>query len=203
VRAALLPVAQAVVVAVVASALLAGCDDVPEPGKTDVDVDTAELRQLKDQARIDPCAEGPGGGELPALTLPCLGGGQSVDLSTLTGPLVINTWASWCRPCAVEMPVLQAFYQRYGDRVPVLGIDFLDRYPDQALELAKDARARYPSLADPGGELLEQDGLRLINGNPQFLLLDAEGRLVHQQGGGLESVDEVVEMVNEHLGADL
>jgi thiol-disulfide isomerase/thioredoxin len=183
--------------------LLAGCDEVPPPGRTDVDVDTAELRHLKDEAGIEPCAEGPGGGSMPDLTLPCLGGGESVDLSTLRGPMVINTWASNCGPCRTEMPALQEFYAEYGEQVPVLGIDFLDVQPDAALALARETGAVYPSLADPEGLLLEQKDLRLANGNPQFLLLDDEGEVVHQQAGGLETVDEVVEMVNEHLGLDL
>jgi len=184
-------------------ALLVGCDEVPPPGKTDIDVDTAELRQIKDQARIEGCREGPGGGELPELTLPCLGGGADVDLSTLRGPMVINTWASNCGPCIKEMPALQQFHQMYGDRVAVLGIDFLDTQPGAALALAEETGATYPSLADPEGALLEQDGLRLASGNPQFLLLDADGAVTHQQAGGLESVDEVVAMVNEHLGTRL
>jgi thiol-disulfide isomerase/thioredoxin len=183
--------------------LLAGCDDVAEPGKSNVDVDTAELRQLKDQAGIEDCAEGPGGGELPDITLPCLGGGPSVDLSTLRGPMVINTWASNCGPCRTEMPALQEFYAQYGDRVAVLGIDFLDVQPDAALALARESGAVYPSLADPDGVLLEQDDLRLANGNPQFLLLDADGEVVHQQAGGLKSVDAILEMVNDHLGLSL
>ena len=183
--------------------LLAGCDEVPPPGKTDVDVDTAELRQLKDRAGIEDCAEGQGGGSLPAVTLPCLGGGPSVDLSSLRGPMVINTWSSNCGPCRKEMPALQEFYAQYGDQVAVLGIDFLDVQPGAALALARDTGATYPSLADPEGLLLEQDGLRLANGNPQFLLLDGEGEVVHQQAGGLDDVNEVLAMVNEHLGLDL
>ncbi|HET9423399.1 MAG TPA: TlpA disulfide reductase family protein [Nocardioides sp.] len=184
-------------------ALLVGCDEVPPPGKTDVDVDTEELRHVKDRAGIEDCQEGPGGGELPELTLPCLGGGTDVDLSTLRGPMVINTWASNCGPCIKEMPALQQFHQMYGDQVAVLGIDFLDTQPGAALALAEETGATYPSLADPDGQLLEQDGLRLAGGNPQFLLLDADGAVAHQQAGGLESVDEVIAMVNEHLGTRL
>jgi thiol-disulfide isomerase/thioredoxin len=192
------------VAALLAALVLAGCDaDVPGPGKTNVDVDTPELRELKAQAGIEDCADGPGGGELPALTLPCLGGGSSVDLSTLRGPLVINTWASNCGPCIKEMPALQAFHQRYGDRVPVLGINFVDVMPKAALQLAQETGATYPSLADPEGLLLEQDGIRLTSGNPQFILLDEEGAIAHQSGGGLDTVAEVVDMVNKHLGTDL
>ena len=183
--------------------LLSGCDEVPPPGKTDVDVDTEELRHIKDQAGIEDCQEGPGDGQLPDLTLPCLGGGTDVDLSTLRGPMVINTWASNCGPCIKEMPALQQFHQMYGDQVAVLGIDFLDTQPGAALALAEETGATYPSLADPDGALLEQDGLRLANGNPQFLLIDADGAVAHQQAGGLESVDEVVAMVNKHLGTTL
>lgn len=187
----------------VAALLLSGCDEVPPPGRSDVDVDTEELRLIKDRAGIEDCQEGPGGGELPDLTLPCLGGGTDVDLSTLRGPMVINTWASNCGPCIKEMPALQQFHQTYGDQVAVLGIDFLDTQPGAALALAEETGATYPSLADPEGELLEQKELRLANGNPQFLLIDADGAVVHQQAGGLTSVDEVVAMVDEHLGATL
>jgi thiol-disulfide isomerase/thioredoxin len=176
---------------------------VPPPGKSDVDVDTEELRQVKHQAGIEDCQEGPGGGELPELTLPCLGGGTDVDLSTLRGPMVINTWASNCGPCIKEMPALQQFHQMYGDQVAVLGIDFLDTQPGAALALAEETGATYPSLADPEGALLEQEGLRLANGNPQFLLIDTDGAVVHQQAGGLKSVDEVIAMVNDHLGTTL
>jgi len=191
-------------VAAAVALLLAGCSsDVPGPGKSDVAVDTPELRELKAQIGMEDCAEGPGGGGLPALTLPCLGGGTDVDLSTLRGPLVINTWASNCQACIKEMPALQEFHKKYGDRVPVLGIDFIDTLPDAALGLAGETGATYPSLADPDGDLLEQEGLRLSPGNPQFILLDEQGEVAYQAAGGVESVAEVVAMVNEHLGTDL
>lgn len=187
-----------------AALLLVGCGaDVSPPGETKVDVDTPALRELKADVGMEECAEGPGEGSLPALTLPCLGGGTSVDLSTLRGPLVINTWASNCRPCIKEMPALQEFHQKYGEQVPVLGINFLDVMPEAALELARSTGARYPSLADPGGLLLEQKRLRLSAGNPQFLLLDAEGEIAHQSAGGLDSLAEIVALVNEQLGLTL
>jgi thiol-disulfide isomerase/thioredoxin len=193
-----------VAAAAAAALLLSGCEaDVPGPGKTAVDVDTSELRALKAEIGMEDCAEGPGGGGLPELTLPCLGGGPDVDLSTLRGPLVINTWASNCGPCIKEMPALQAFHQKYGDRVPVLGINFVDVMPEAALELARETGATYPSLADPEGLLLEQDDIRIRAANPQLILLDEKGKVSYQTAGGLDSVDEVVAMVNEHLGTRL
>jgi thiol-disulfide isomerase/thioredoxin len=186
-------------VALAAAVLLAsGCDDVAPPSSSDVDVDTPSLREQKADAGVEPCAEGDGGG-LPSLTLPCLGGGDDVDLASLGGPLLINLWASNCGPCVKEMPALQRFHERYGDEVGVLGIDVVDTQPEAALALMQRTGATYPSLADPGGTLYDDRDLDLGQGLPQFLLLDADGELAHRAAGGLDSLAEVVALVEDNL----
>ncbi len=191
--------------ALAAATLLAGagCDDAAPSSSSDVDVDTPALREMKADAGVEPCEAGPGDGGLPAVTLPCLGGGDDVDLSTLRGPLVINLWASNCGPCVKEMPALQQFHERYGDRVGVLGIDFVDTQPEAALALMARTGATYPSLADPGGTLYDERDLELGQGLPQFLLLDADGEVAGRAAGGLESVAEVVALVEDQLGVVL
>jgi len=41
-------------------------------------------------------------------------GGKTIDLSQFKGQVVmINFWASWCKPCRDEMPLLEDIYKKY------------------------------------------------------------------------------------------
>ncbi len=194
----------AALVAAVVLVAAAGCaPDRESPGPSSVDVDTPELREMKAAAGIEPCVPGPGGGGLPELTLPCLGGGDDVDLSSLTGPMILNVWNTACGPCRKEMPALQKFHEAYGSQVPVLGLDVTDTQPEMAISFAELVGATYPQLADPGGDLFDQPDLGLAPGFPQFIFLDAEGDVAAKATGGVHSVAEVRDLVREHLGITL
>lgn len=169
-------------------------------GAAGVDVDTAVLRAQRTEAGIPACPDdvrtgsGPVDGGLPELTLPCLGGGQDVELSALRGPLVVNLWASWCVPCRTELP--------YFDRldaagVPVLGVDFEDTQPDQALALAADAGVSYPSVADVEGAV--RAPLRVV-GMPTTVFVDRAGRVTATLAQEFTSYGQLLAAVGEHLG---
>jgi cytochrome c biogenesis protein CcmG/thiol:disulfide interchange protein DsbE len=68
----------------------------------------------------------------PALIVPELDG-HPFDLAKLRGKVVlVNFWATWCSPCRVEMPTLNAFYRRYHSRgLDLLGLS-IDEAPDDA-----------------------------------------------------------------------
>lgn len=195
--------------AALAAALLAlsGCTgEVAGPGPARIDVDTPELRELKAEAGIEPCAAadaGPVEGGLPDVTLPCLGGGDDVALAGLRGPLVINIWASWCGPCVKEMPALAQFYDRYGDRVPVIGIDYQDPQTGPALDLAQCSGVTYPLLADPQGDLQAKEPFPLKVVMPSFVFVDEQGVATAYAPGGITGPDQLVELVEKHLGVSL
>ena len=198
----------AVAASLVAASVLAGCTGaespiIPGPGPSKVKVDTPDLRALKAKIGMRDCVPGPGGGALPDLTLQCLGGGTSVNLSSLKGPLVLSLWQAGCTPCRKEMPALQAFDAKYGNRVPVLGVDFTDTYPGSALDEAGKRGVTYPSLADPGGEMQGFDEFAKIPGLPTMYFIDAHGKIAYQRSFGVDSADEVADLVREHLGVPL
>ena len=192
------------VVGLLATACSGDGTDRPDSGDADgvagIDVGTAELRTQRAEADIPACPDdvrtgsGPVDGGLPELTLPCLGGGQHVELSALRGPLVVNLWASWCVPCRAELP----YFDRLDEAgVPVLGVDFEDTQPDQALALAADVGVSYPSVADVEGAV--RAPLRVV-GMPTTLFVDRAGRVTATLAQEFTSYEQLVAAVGEHLG---
>ena len=197
---------QRLLVSLVGCLLLAGCSSA---GGTDaggastehsnVKVDTAQLRSMKQRAGIEPCVVGHASSKLPARTLPCLGGGPAVKLSSLEGPLVINLFAQWCGPCRSELPYYQQLHEKAKGKVAVLGIDYLDTRPDLALRLVQQTGVTYPLLADPDGVLRRDFGVR---GLPGVVLVKPDGS-VDVQLRVVRSYAELRGLVQHGLGVSI
>ena len=148
---------------------------------------------------MDTCRPGTGRSDLPERTLPCLGGGKAVDLSRLEGPLVVNLFAQWCGPCRKEMPYYQELHRKGRGVVKVVGVDYLDVRPDQALELAKDSGVTYPLLADPAGALRVDLKVR---GLPGIVFVKADGT-VETEYRAVRSYAELRGLVQDQLGVEV
>jgi thiol-disulfide isomerase/thioredoxin len=136
---------------------------------------------------------------MPAVTLPCLGGGRSVDVAGLRGPMIVNFWASWCGSCRKEMPALAAYAARQS-RVEVLGVDFMDPQPGAALELAKNSDVGYPLLADTQGALDRASPLPHISALPMTVFLAADGTITRVEAGTMDSEADVAAAARKYLG---
>ena len=54
---------------------------------------------------------------------------NQIQLSDFFGkPIVINFWASWCRPCTSELPAFDRVYREYGDDVTFLMVNLTDGF---------------------------------------------------------------------------
>ena len=168
-------------------------------GQSDPEPEAADLAPLREAAGLAPCPAGLGP-ELPALVLPCLGGGPDVELraSGPGRPTLVNVWATWCPPCVEEVPDLVAFRERAGDRVGLVGV--LTQDPERnGLEFARQFQMRWPSVVDDQGEVFRA----FRPGPPVTLFLDAQGRVVHKRSGKFKDVAEIEALVAEHLGVRL
>jgi len=101
--------------------------------------------------------------------------GQAFDLAKLRGKVVlVHYWATWCAPCRVEMPRLDAFYRRHrGDGLEIIGIsiDFA-RDTEKARKMA--AMQSYPSALS--GQISD-NGFGPPDGVPVTYVIDTEGKV--------------------------
>jgi len=205
---------RAVAAAGLVAALAAGCggDDAGTkptfgggPGSSDAGPPGASARELADlkaTAKIEDCptsdSEASGDNALPDLELDCLGGGPPVRLSALAGkPTVINLWASWCKECRDELPLLARAHREYGDRVQFIGIDVVDAAPEAALRLAGESGTTYPQLVDRSGRTR---GPLRYTGLPQTVFVDEQGRMVFTERTPFRSYADVTAAIRQHLG---
>ena len=102
--------------------------------------------------------------------------GDDLALADLPGPVVVNFWASWCGPCAEEMPDLVELAHQYEGRVSFLGIDIRDQ-DATARAFEADFGVPYPSLRDESGALAAGFGRMGPSAPPTTLILDADHRV--------------------------
>lgn len=101
--------------------------------------------------------------------------GHTSRLSNLLGNVVlINFWASWCRPCRDEAPILESAWREYRDRgVVFIGVDYLDTERD-ALESIAEFDITYPNGPDLRTRIAQAYRIR---GVPETFFVDRAGFL--------------------------
>jgi peroxiredoxin len=119
--------------------------------------------------------------------------GKEQSLSQYRGKIVLlNFWATWCKPCTTEMPAMQASFDKLRDKgFVVLAVN----------ELEDDARVRehikqyghtFPVLMDRDNKVANQFG---VFGLPVSVFIDQEGRVQEYLKGGLLTEQKIEEIV--------
>jgi peroxiredoxin len=99
--------------------------------------------------------------------------GRPFDLNETRGQVVVlNFWATWCEPCRVEMPVLQALSDRYERRgLRVVGVN-MGETAGMIREWAAMYGVRYDLLLDEQGQIA---ALYQIRGQPTTYVIGPSG----------------------------
>jgi cytochrome c biogenesis protein CcmG/thiol:disulfide interchange protein DsbE len=114
-----------------------------------------------------------GGSTTPRYSYESLTGAR-LDADSLRGKVVlVNFWATWCGPCRVEMPVLEAMYQRHRDAGFVIVGLAVDQSPtSKVADYVRERGVTYP-VAHVGREAeLRFGGVR---GYPTSFLIGRDG----------------------------
>lgn len=122
----------------------------------------------------------------PDFSLERLGGG-TITLAEYRGrkPVVLDFWATWCPNCKRDMPKLSAIYEKYKDRVEVIGIDLQE---DSSLvqKTISNWGITFPIALDPSGQVSRAYGVRYTNFH---VLIDINGNVVKAVPGDISESD--------------
>jgi cytochrome c biogenesis protein CcmG/thiol:disulfide interchange protein DsbE len=117
-------------------------------------------------------------------------GKTGIHINDLRGKVVvINFWASWCKPCEQEAADLQQAWLEYeptGD-VVFLGVDYVDTETDARIYLKKFG-ITYANGADLATHISQYFR---IAGVPETYFVDKEGVLRFVQIGPFSSIDQI------------
>jgi cytochrome c biogenesis protein CcmG/thiol:disulfide interchange protein DsbE len=138
---------------------------------------------LRHDPKVEPAALV--GKPLPDVTLADLGDGAPVRLRALAAgkPLVVNFFASWCAPCEVEAPQLNALA---AQGVRIVGVAYKDEPAKTRAFLARLGDPYAARLVDAKGRAGIEFGL---TGVPETYLVGADGTVMEKHAGPLTPAD--------------
>jgi cytochrome c biogenesis protein CcmG/thiol:disulfide interchange protein DsbE len=111
--------------------------------------------------------------------------------------VVLNFWASWCKPCESEAAALEGAWKSYqpGGQVVFLGVDYVDTEPEARAYLKKFG-VTYTNGPDLQTKISQ---MFRIQGVPETYIIDRNGKLAFTQIGPFNTLDEIKSAIDPLL----
>lgn len=122
--------------------------------------------------------------------------GKMVKLSDFKGSYVlVDFWASWCRPCRMENPNVVAAYNKFKDKgFTVLGVS-MDSNKEPWVQAIKQDNLTWTQVSDLKGWGNEVGKLYNVQGIPQNFLIDKEGKIIAKDLRGAALEEKLAEIL--------
>ena len=138
------------------------------------------------------------GRSLPAFSSTTVDGHEVSSRSLAGRPVVINVWATWCRPCVQELPrVEQEIWQKHRGRIAVLAVA-LGESAGTVRKFNDRAKFTFSLVPDPNRAIA-----RMFGGDdsiPRTYVVNRAGSIVYQSFGYSPSgFDKLIEAVDREV----
>jgi thiol-disulfide isomerase/thioredoxin len=123
--------------------------------------------------------------------------GKEISLASLRGKVVVmDFWATWCGPCRLTMPAIEAVHKAYKDKgVVIVGINSWERNPQDAVKYMKDNGYTYALALD--GDMVAAD--YKVEGIPTLVVVDKKGVVRRAEVGYKQSLQADLSRVLDSL----
>ena len=124
--------------------------------------------------------------------------GEQISLADLRGKVVVlNFWASWCKPCEQEAADLEAAWRMYqpGGEVVFLGVDWTDT-ESKAYQYLEKFDITYPNGPDLGTRISQA---YRTTGVPETYIIDRQGVLAYVKFSPFLSLSEITNAIDPLL----
>jgi peroxiredoxin len=120
--------------------------------------------------------------------------GKQQSLSQYRGKVVlVNFWATWCKPCTTEMPAMQATYEKLREKgFVVLAVNELED-EQKVREHIQQHGHTFPVLLDRNNQVANQFG---VFGLPVSVFIDEKGVVREYIKGGLLTEQVILDTVS-------
>ena len=120
-----------------------------------------------------------------------------VSLADYRGKVVVlDFWASWCRPCRASFPWVREFYEEYREKgVEIIGVS-IDENKASWEKALDEERLPWPQVIDEIEKVRSRvGGLYHVLAVPMFVVVDKEGKIVVRAHMEKKELSAVVEKV--------
>ncbi len=91
--------------------------------------------------------------------------------------LVVDFWASWCRPCRQSMPELKEIYKRYAGKIEIVGVSF-DSNEAAWKKCVADLELPWNHISDLKGWQSAASEVYGVDAIPHLMLIAPDGTIV-------------------------